>query len=442
MPPVNFDYLFDPNPSDETRERILAETFTRYHENLNPGFITLKRSVKHDSYGVEWRGDGMYMYDIHGNRFIDCLAGYGVFALGHRHPHVIKRVQQTFERIGMYSQELLNPLQATLAYEIAQRAPAGLKYVYYHSGGAESNDAALKVARQSTGRISHTHFSNSFHGKTLGALSLTDRWGIRKPFEPLLGGIRKAPYNNVELLPDYVTDETASAVVEVVQGEGGIRSATPQFLAALRARCDEVGALLHVDEVQSGWGRSGRFFCSEHFGLVPDIITMGKAMGGGIMPISALIANQRAFGRLAENPWWLSNTFAGSQPACAAGLAAIEVYEQEDLLAQCREKGEYLLGQLRQVVADHLGLLIEARGLGLWVGLECGTPELGTQLADELFKRNVLVGQTINNPSTLRFQPPLIITREEMDTVVAAVAESVKSISPVRMPEPAAAGTD
>jgi putrescine aminotransferase len=133
---------------------------------------------------------------------------------------------------------------------------------------------------------------------------------------------------------------------------------------------------------------------------------------------------------MAENPWWLSNTFAGSQPACAAGLAAIEVYENEGLLAQCREKGEYLLAGLKQIVADNLGLVVEARGLGLWCGLECGSPQLGTQLADELFKRNVLVGQTINNPSTLRFQPPLIITREQLDEVIGIVAESVKSLSP------------
>ncbi|MDQ3024215.1 MAG: aminotransferase class III-fold pyridoxal phosphate-dependent enzyme, partial [bacterium] len=330
-------------------------------------------------------------------------------------------------------QELLNPLQAALAHEIALRSPSGLKYVYYHSGGAESNDAALKLARQSTGRISHTYFSNSFHGKTLGALSVTDRWGIRKPFEPLLGGIRKAPYNNIDLLSHYVTEETASAVIEVVQGEGGIRPANKQFIAALRARCDEVGALLHVDEVQSGWGRSGRFFCSEHYGLTPDIITMGKAMGGGMMPISALVCNDKAFGRMAENPWWLSNTFAGSQPACAAALATIEVYERDDLLAQCREKGEFLLGELKKVVADNLGLLVEARGLGLWCGLECSTPQLGGQLTDELFKRNVLVGQTINNPSTLRFQPPLIITREQLDTVIAAVSESARVIAPVPM---------
>ncbi len=320
-----------------------------------------------------------------------------------------------------------------MAHEIALRSPSGLKYVYYHSGGAESNDAALKLARQSTGRISHTYFSNSFHGKTLGALSVTDRWGIRKPFEPLLGGIRKAPYNNIDLLSHYVTEETASAVIEVVQGEGGIRPANKQFIAALRARCDEVGALLHVDEVQSGWGRSGRFFCSEHYGLTPDIITMGKAMGGGMMPISALVCNDKAFGRMAENPWWLSNTFAGSQPACAAALATIEVYERDDLLAQCREKGEFLLGELKKVVADNLGLLVEARGLGLWCGLECSTPQLGGQLTDELFKRNVLVGQTINNPSTLRFQPPLIITREQLDTVIAAVSESARVIAPVPM---------
>ncbi|MCH7472056.1 aminotransferase class III-fold pyridoxal phosphate-dependent enzyme [bacterium] len=215
-------------------------------------------------------------------------------------------------------------------------------------------------------------------------------------------------------------------------------SAEPEFHQAVRARCDEVGALLHVDEVQAGWGRSGKFFCSEHFDLEPDIITMGKAMGGGIMPQSALIANSKAFfgqrkGQpefrgMEQNPWWLSNTFAGSQLACAASLAVIEVYEKENLLEQCREKGDYLKGKLSELAQRYPEQLREVRGLGLWIGVECRTPEQGTRLADELFHRDVLVSQTINNPNTLRFQPPLIITQEQLDTVIQAVEDSLKAM--------------
>jgi putrescine aminotransferase len=434
-----FDYLFNTVLAAGDEQRILDETFKYYAENLNPGFLELKRSAKSDAHGVEWRGEGVWMYNIHGHRFLDCLGGYGVFALGHRHPHVLKRVSQTMERIGLYSQELLNPLQAVLAHEIAERAPGGLKYVYYHCGGGESNDAAIKVARLATGRQLHVSFTQAFHGKTMGALSATNRPLLKKPFHPLVYGFTIAPYNNIEFLKTYITDQVASVIVEPVQGEGGINVPRREFLHAVRQRCDEVGALLHVDEVQSGWGRAGYYFASEHFGIEPDIVTLGKALGGGMATQSAMIVNDRAFyGRehhgpdalgLSANPWWLTNTFAGSQMACAASLASIEVYEQEQLLPACREKGQYLKEQIGGLVEKHGGILREVRGLGLWLGLECQTPEAGSRLADELFSRDVLVAQTINNPSVIRIQPPLIIGQAELDMILGAIEDSVKAIN-------------
>jgi len=442
-----FDYLFNTDLTSDDEHRILSETFKHYAAHLNPGFLRFKRSVKHDSQGVEWRGEGVYMFDIHAHRFLDCLGGYGVFALGHRHPHVVKRVQQTLNRIGLYSQELLNPLQAVLAHEIATRAPGDLQYVYYHCGGGESNDAAIKLARLATGRMLHVSFTRAFHGKTFGALTATNRPVLKKPFQPLVYGFRTAPYDNIELLPQFITEEVASVIVEPIQGEGGINVPSKDFLHAVRRRCDEVGALLHLDEVQSGWGRTGYYFCCEHFGLEPDIVTLGKALGGGVMPHSALIANPRAFlgtrfdprqdlmeapleclPGMAANPWWLTNTFAGSQPACAATLATIEVYESEDLLPQCREKGAYLKSKIAEIVADAPQVLREIRGLGLWLGLECCNADVGTCLADELFERDVLVAQTINNPNVLRIQPPLIVTYEQLDTVIDALRESVHMV--------------
>lgn len=434
-----FDYLFNTELATGDEQRILDETFKYYAENLNPGFLKYKRSAKSDAHGVEWRGEGVYMYNIHGHRFLDCLGGYGVFALGHRHPHVLKRVSQTMERIGLYSQELLNPLQAVLAHEIAERAPGDLKYVYYHCGGGESNDAAIKVARLATGRQLHVSFTKAFHGKTMGALSATNRPVLKKPFHPLVYGFSIAPYDDIEQLSTHITDQVASVIVEPVQGEGGINVPSSEFLHAVRQRCDEVGALMHVDEVQSGWGRAGYYFCSEHSGIEPDIVTLGKALGGGLATQSAMIVNDRAFyGRehhgpdalgLAENPWWLTNTFAGSQLACAASLASIEVYEQEQLLPACREKGQYLKERIGALVEKHGGILHEVRGLGLWLGLECQSPEAGTRLADELFSRDVLVAQTINNPSTIRIQPPLIIGQAELDMILSAIEDSVKAIN-------------
>ncbi|MBN2081006.1 aminotransferase class III-fold pyridoxal phosphate-dependent enzyme [bacterium] len=430
-----FDHLFKTELTPEEEQQIIETTLKNYSEHLNPGFVQMKRSAKSDAHGVEWRGEGVWMYNIHGHRFLDCLGGYGVFALGHRHPHVIKRVKQTMERIGLYSQELLNPLQAVLAKEIADRAPGDLKYVYYHCGGAETNDAAFKLARLTTGRQVHVTFTKSFHGKTFGALSATNRPVLKKKFRPLVPGFFMAPYNDIDALKDYITEEVASVIVEPIQGEGGINVPDREFLNAIRRLCDETGALMHVDEVQSGWGRTGHYFCSEHFGIEPDIVSLGKALGGGLATQSAFIANDRAFyGRhllgpnnpgATENPWWFTNTFAGSQLSCAASLASIEVYEQEHLLAKAREKGEYLKSRIADLVAKHPRTLKEIRGLGLWLGLECQTGELGAKLADELFARDILVAQTINNPATIRIQPPLIVEQAELDIVLNGIEDSV-----------------
>ena len=430
-----FDHLFKTDLTPEEEQQIIETTLKNYNEHLNPGFVQMKRSAKSDAHGVEWRGEGVWMYNIHGHKFLDCLGGYGVFALGHRHPHVIKRVKQTMERIGLYSQELLNPLQAVLAKEIADRAPGDLKYVYYHCGGAETNDAAFKLARLTTGRQVHVTFTKSFHGKTFGALSATNRPVLKNRFRPVVPGFQMAPYNDTAALKDYITEEVASVIVEPIQGEGGINVPDVEFLNEIRRLCDETGALMHVDEVQSGWGRTGRYFCSEHFGIEPDIVSLGKALGGGLATQAAFIANDRAFyGRhllgpnnpgATENPWWFTNTFAGSQLSCAASLASIEVYEQENLLAKAGEKGEYLKGRIADLVAKYPKTLKEIRGLGLWLGLECQSGELGAKLADELFQRDILVAQTINNPATIRIQPPLIIEQDELDMVLNGVADSV-----------------
>ncbi|MCB1221866.1 MAG: aminotransferase class III-fold pyridoxal phosphate-dependent enzyme [Planctomycetales bacterium] len=434
-----FDYLFNAYPEEADRKRILDETFSNYREHMNPGFIEYKRSAKNPSHAVEWRGEGVMMYDMSGHGFIDCLGGYGVFLLGHRHPHVMKRVQQAMERIGLYSQELLNPLAAVLSGEIAKRAPGDLQYVYYHCGGAESNEAALKMARLATGRTRHVSFSKSFHGKTTGALAATNRIPLRQPFGSLLPSFQVHTYDDIDNLDHSITTEVASVIVEPVQGEGGINVPSREFLQAVRARCTEVGAIMHVDEVQSGWGRSGRWFCSEHFGLEPDLVTLGKALGGGMATQSALIANSRAFHGhrendpdfrgMEKNPWWLTNTFAGSQLSCAASLASIEVYEHDNILQQAEDKGAWLKAQLTELAMQNPQLVREVRGIGLWIGFELQTPELGTRIADELFMRDVLVAQTINNPSTIRIQPPAIITQEQLETVMNAFADSLKAVA-------------
>jgi putrescine aminotransferase len=421
------------------KAELIRQTYENYREYMNPKLLELKDSgVAHEA---EWSAEGALLRDIDGNEFIDCLAGYGVFVLGHRPRKVIEAVVDIYERLGLYSQELLNPLQGELARKLAEITPGDLKYTYYHLGGGESNDAAIKMARayhrivNRDDRPIHVTFRTAFHGKTFGALSATSRPGLKYRFLPLVPGIGEpgtvAEYNDLESLErvmSLVGWKTASVIVEPVQGEGGIIVPDDDFLPGVRAICDKYGALLHVDEVQSGFCRCGRMFCCEYTGVAPDIMTMAKAMSGGVFPISATIVRPHVIKAAEENPWYYSNTFAGSAPGCAAALAAIKMMEEENIAEQSSQKGLYLKEKLCGIAESHPGVIREVRGLGLWIGVEFESGEVARKIAHSLFEARVLTAHTINNPKVMRLQPPVVITQEQLDTVIEKFRQAVFAV--------------
>ena len=421
------------------RDALIAETIENYREYLNPGFIGTKKSA--DAKEVEWRAEGALMYDVYGKAFIDCLAGYGVFVLGHRPKPVIDAVLHVYERMGLYSQELLNPLQGDLAKRLAGITPGDLKFTYFHLGGGESNDAAIKMARayhrvvHKDDRTIHVTFRNAFHGKTFGALAATNRPILKHRFHPMVPGIGEpgtvAEYGDLDSLAhilEHVGWKTASVIVEAVQGEGGIVIPPAEFLPGVRKLCDKYGILMHVDEVQSGFCRSGKMFCAEHTGVAPDIMTMAKAMSGGVFPISATIVTPEVIKGVIENPWYLSNTFAGSAPGCAAALAAIDMMEREKVADQSRDKGEYFKAGLAEIAAEFPGVVREVRGKGLWIGVEFECEDFGGKVSKGLFERDVLSAHTINNPRVMRLQPPAIIERELLDEVLDRFRDTMKAV--------------
>ncbi len=405
-------------------------TFAGYREFLNPAFLRAKRGGT--AHEVEWRGEGPWMISADGERFIDCLGGYGVFALGHRPKEVIAAMEQVFQRIGLYSQELLNPFQAALAGLLAELSPGNLKYTYFHCGGAESNDAAIKVARLATGRTLHISFSRAFHGKTMGSLSATNRPSIKRPFEPLVPGFVELPWNDLEAFERFMAGrggEVASVIVEPIQGEGGINLPDDEFLPGLRRITRQYGALLHLDEVQTGLCRTGKFFAAQWWGVEPDLMTLGKALGGGVVAISAVMGTPEVWKGLEENPYYITNTFAGAQPVCAAALRALELYREMDLAEQSREKGEKFVGELRELQNRFPHLIREVRGKGLFIGVEMSSEALGKKVADLLFERRVLTANTMNNPATIRIEPPLIITEELIGEVLSRFEDALRSLS-------------
>ncbi|MDX1934710.1 MAG: aminotransferase class III-fold pyridoxal phosphate-dependent enzyme [Capsulimonadales bacterium] len=419
--PIHFGF------SAEEAARINEETARKYQQYVSPAVLGLLRLGGYDA--VEWQGVGSTMYDVSGNAYIDCVGGFGVFALGHTHPEVLEATIEQMRRLPLSSKSFLNKPLADLAERLAQITPGDLQYSFFSNSGAEAVEAALKFARIATGRTRIVSTVGSYHGKTFGALSASGRETYRVPFAPLLPDIVHVPYGEIGALEEAVTEETAGVLLEPIQGENGIRIPPDDYLPAARRICDRRRALLILDEVQTGLGRTGRMFACEHADVAPDILTLAKALGGGVVPIGATVATAAIWEKVfAENPFLHSSTFGGNEMACTAALATLRILERDGLAAAAVRKGERLLEGLRQTVKEFPDLLVEARGRGLMIGVEFTDTDIGKLAIGALVKQGVIAVYTLNNPKVTRFEPPLIITDEEIDRVVvafrAAIAET------------------
>lgn len=357
------------------------------------------------------RGQGATVWDVEGRAYLDCIGGQGVANVGHAHPAVAQAIAGQAQRLATCPNGFYNDRRAALLAALARIAPPGLERAYLCNSGAEAVEAALKFARLSTGRTGVVAAMRSFHGRTLGALSATWNKAYRQPFEPLLPGFSFVPYNRPERLEPAIDDGTAAVLLEVVQGEGGVIPGDGDYLRQAEALCRQRGALLIIDEVQTGLGRTGKMFALEHHGLEPDLVCLAKALAGGL-PMGAVLIG----GRVGELPKKShGTTFGGNPLACAAALATLEVLETERLPQNAAARGAQLMAGLRAVDAP---LVREVRGLGLMVGVELkcqASPYLAA-----LTGRGVLAftaGATV-----MRFLPPLVISADEIDTVVEQVA--------------------
>jgi acetylornithine/succinyldiaminopimelate/putrescine aminotransferase len=356
-----------------------------------------------------------------GREYIDLLAGIGVNNVGHAHPGVVKAVQEQAERYlhAMVYGEYIQEPQARLAELLAQVAPGDLSVVYFTNSGTEANEGALKLAKKATGRRKLIAFENSYHGDTQGSLSVTGRAVYRDPFLPLLPEVEFLPFGDVNAL-DRIGDTVAGVITEPIQGEGGVRVPPDEWLPALRRRCTEVGALLILDEVQTGMARTGRMFACEHWGVVPDVLVLAKALGGG-MPLGAFIGAPELMRTLSHDPPLAHvTTFGGHPVCCAAGLASLRVILDDDLPERARQTGERLRRELREM-GERWGGVKDVRGLGMHIGLELETPELTAAFAREAFERGVILGWTLHSSTVIRLVPPLNISFEELGSALYAL---------------------
>jgi len=422
----------------QNREQV-AENHKTY---LNAGLVMMLGLIKFDKQFT--RAKGINVWDCEGNRYLDFLGAYGALNLGHNHPKVLAALDQVKELPNLL-QASLGTITGALAKNLALVAPGNLQRSFFGNSGAEAVEGAIKLARAATGRQGLIYCDGSFHGKTTGALAVTGREKYQKAFHPLIPGCVSIPFGDLGLLEKNLKAETAAAfIVEPIQGEGGIILSPPGYLPGARKLCSKYGTLLIIDEVQTGFGRTGKMFACEHENVTPDILCLAKSLGGGIMPIGAYITTdeiwKKAYGSM-EKALLHTSTFGGNTWAAAAGIAALEIIYDENLPDKARLSGDYLLAELQRL-KDKYPLIKDVRGQGLMAGIEFNQPGslaikvtfglanklseeyLGSLVAGELLNRyRIITAYTLNNPNVIRLEPPLNVTREEIDTLLQALED-------------------
>jgi len=422
------------NPAD--KNYIIDHTLENFDDYFNRGFLHYRKSVAEaeDFAAIEWTGQGSIIEDLMGRQFIDCLGGFGVYNMGIRHPKIIAAVEAQLKRMPLSSQELLDPLRGFLAELLGELTPGDLQECFFINNGTDAVEGALKLARLHTKRPGFISTTGGFHGKSMGSLSVMGRAVYRKPFEPLLGHVHFVDFGDAKDLErelrklNSLGEEIAAVILEPVQGEAGAVVPPADYLLRARQACDEYGVLLIFDEVQTGMGRCGRNFACEHWGVVPDILCLGKALGGGVMPLSCFMSTPKIWKVLEENPFLHSSTFGGNPLSCAAGIAAINVLLEEKLAEQAAEKGAWLLAQLSKLQQKYPDILEDVHGKGLLIGLDFADRFIGYRVASGLFKRGVLVAVTLLSARTIRIEPALNISKDLLEKVLDRLDDTLKHV--------------
>lgn len=410
----------------ESSNQELHEVSRLYRQHISPD---LGRLMKFGGPGsLEVSALDCRVTDHLGRVYLDFAGGYGVFSLGHAHPEVVAAVSEQLQKLPLSSRVLLNPQQAYLARDLAEVAPGQLQFSFFCNSGAEAVEGALKLARLATGRQRLLACHNSYHGKTLGALSVTGREKYRQPFEPLVPEVGFVDFGDVEALRAALDDQVAAFIVEPVLGEGGIHVAPSGYLAEAQAICRQHGVLLIADEVQCGLGRTGKLFAVEHWGVEPDLLVLAKALGGGVVPAGAILGTPNIWQALKGRPLIHTSTFGGNPLACVAGRKTLEILQRDGLAARAAESGEWLMSELEKLSQEFPHLIAQVRGLGLMIGLECTGEQHAGALISGLLKHHVLAVYTLNQPKVIRLEPPLTISRTDLQLAVDAFRASLSAM--------------
>ncbi|MDW7673105.1 MAG: aspartate aminotransferase family protein [Bacillota bacterium] len=426
---------------DEALQLGRKEVKERYKTYVNPSLANMLALLDFDKQYVQ--AEGCYVWDSEGNKYLDFLGGYGALNLGHNHPKVIEAITKV-QALPNLLQASMGTLTAALASNLAAITPGDLRQSFFCNSGAEAVEGALKLARAATNKKKIIYCAHSFHGKTFGALSVTGRSKYQVAFMPLVPECEVIAFGDAQALEQELQKgDVAAFILEPIQGEGGIIVPPLGYLSEVRRLCSQYKALMIADEIQTGFGRTGYMFACDEEGVVPDIMCLAKALGGGIMPIGAYITTadiwEKAYSGM-DKCTLHTSTFGGNAWACAAGISTIGVLLEENLPAKAKGAGEYLLSGLRRL-QEKYPLIADVRGKGLLVGVEFTKPEggllnkltggmmsklseeyLGALVAGELQnKHGIITAYTLNNPNVIRLEPPLTVTEAEIDQVLEAL---------------------
>lgn len=371
------------------------------------------------------RGAGTELWDAEGKRYLDFIAGIAVNNVGHANPEVVEAICEQAHRslhLNVFGKVLV-PVQADLASRLSKVTPKGMDKIFFTNSGTEAIEGAIKLARRATGKHKIVAFEGAFHGRTCGALSISYRDVYRKPFEPLLPDVTFIPFNDLKAAEEAITDEVGMVILEPIQGEGGVHVPSDNFIPGLRELCTKHGAFLVLDEIQTGFGRTGKFFACEHWNVVPDILTVAKALGGG-MPLGGFIARPEVMDLLTDPPLSHMTTFGGHPVSCAAGIASLNIILRDHLVERSDQVGREIRSRLMEMKKRH-DVILDARGMGLMIGLEFRDPEITKIIVNKAQDLGLILSWGVYSGGTVRISPPLTISDDEVDEGLSIIEKAI-----------------
>jgi len=401
--------------------------FESYGRLINPSYPSFLNKLGLNK--VAAGAQGATITDSKGNTYIDCVGGYGLFNVGHNNPEIIESLIDQLKEQQLLTRPLISEVQVRLAECIEKITPGDLTCSFILNSGSEAIDCAIKLVRLHRGRKTIITAQKSFHGHTFGALTASGIPSFKRAFQPLLPGFISVPFGDIEVLERSISADTAAVLLEPIQNEAGVVIPPKGYLKEVRDLCDRHNLIMMLDEVKTGFGKTGRMFACEYYDVVPDILVIGKSLGGGLIPAGAIVARDHLWKRFGLSFPMSASSYAGNVLACRAGLSTIRYIQEGSLLADCAEKGKMLLRSFKDFIGEYPNILRSADGLGLLIGIETQSGKIALELAKEMIRQGIIMVPAFGNSSVLMVEPPLVISFQQIRMVVDSFAAACVNVS-------------